>query len=81
MHQSWATYPDSNKKQACVKDLEQNIGPAFKISTWQKIEWELVEDVYCLRQLFGHKISIRLIKEFSDWISSFCMLRYSHINS
>ena len=41
----------------CVKDLEHNIGLAFKISTWQKIEWEPVEDVYCLRRLYIYTIN------------------------
>ena len=57
MNQSRATYPNSTKKQACIKDLEHNIGLAFKISTWQKIEWEPVEDVYCLRQLYIYTIN------------------------
>ena len=55
MHRSWATYPNSTEKQACVKDLEHNIGLAFKISTWQKIEWASWRMSYCLRQLFGHR--------------------------
>jgi len=75
MHRSWATYPNSTERQACVKDLEHNIGLAFKISTWQKIESGSWRMSYSLRQLFGHIILIPISShKFLNFLKYFYLL-------